>query len=71
MYKPNGATIEFHAGGDADPRATCSTSEGAATAADRLNRATKYNDSRHYTQAARLIACAEDVDGFRWLDGDL
>lgn len=68
MYQSIENKIVFAICGDLDPRAECATATGAELAADRLNRATRENNARHYTAAARLIAAAEEVDGFRWID---
>lgn len=52
--------------------ATTHSAEGAARAARLLQRARIANDhKRQYTKAARLIAAAEMIPGFKWNDTDL
>jgi hypothetical protein len=52
--------------GEAEPRAKCDDAEKAARL---LNKAMHLNDTkRKYTAAARTIAQAESLPGFRWMD---
>lgn len=69
MYSSNGTSVNFthHSSGEVTEAATCATPEAATRAADLLQRARRANDfKRQYTKAARLIAEAETVDGFKW-----
>jgi hypothetical protein len=70
MYQSRGSRIVFVSGNeDMGVRAECTTTADADRASEMLNRAGYLNDvKRKYTAAARLIAAAETVPGFRWID---
>ena len=52
-----------------DLRATCRNGTDAIKAADLLNKARNLNDAqRKYTAAARMIAKAESIEGFAWVE---
>ncbi len=60
----------LHRCGDRDERAICNSAADAKEAAALLNHAGHLNNvRRQYTAAARTIAKAESIAGFRWNDG--
>ena len=71
MYIAIGNSIIFahRASGEQTIRAQTATHADATRASELLNRAGYLNDhKRRYTAAARTIAQAESVAGFRWID---
>ena len=67
MYNAIGTTITYKsASGEIDVVATCNKAEKAV---ELLNESRFQNDRKHaYTAAARLMAKAEQLDGFKWVN---
>ena len=70
MYQSQGNAVYFvHDPRDSRLSAKCQTPADATHAAKLLNRARTLNDvKRQYTAAARLIADAENLPGFVWIE---
>ena len=69
MYQASRHDVFFVSNDDRRLAATTATSDAADRAATLLNRARVLNDQkRKYTAAARLIAEAETLDGFAWVE---
>ena len=69
MYYSNNSAIYYKSlNGESDFVAVAPPSQ-MAKAVDLLNRAARANDSRQYTKSARLMAQAEALRGFGWVEG--
>ena len=65
MYKVKGAKVVYESrDGEQYTAAECTEAAAAVTL---LNRSAQANDKGHYTASARLMAKAEQLEGFRWL----
>ena len=65
MYKAEGTQVIYESrDGEQYTAAECAEATAAVTL---LNRSAQANDKGHYTASARLMAKAEQLEGFRWL----